>query len=296
MTLVTGPQWGVRFILEGPDGSEAVFNDSTSPNYAGVLIPEECSGLDSAEVRENLTDRTEQDGSIQGDQFYGKRPIVLTGEIPATSAIERNEMLARLKRASNAMRKDAALMWQPSGGENQFVKCRRQQPLRVTGNWLKKFQLSLVAADPRLYSTTLYTGTIEPAPASESGRSYEKAFDYEYGAATPSGTLFINNQGDGESPPIIRIYGPGINPVVYNITTGQQVNLTYTLNTVEEYLELDFFARTIKLNGESNRYSALNFASSDWWLLQPDINEVRIGYSSFSAGAKMEVFYRDAWI
>lgn len=296
MSLVSGPQYGVPYELKGPDGAIAVFNDDTSPYYSGILIPDECSGLDGAEVRENAADRTEMDGSIQGDQFYGKRPVVLTGVMPATSTTSRNEMEARIKRASNAMRSDATLVWTPDGGESMFTRLRRQVRPQISGGWLKKFQLSLVAADPRLYSTALYTASVTPAPAIEAGRGYDKVYDYEYGAATPTGTLFITNQGDGESPPLARIYGPGKNPSLINNTTGQALNFIYTLNTSEEYLEIDFFARTVKFNGEVNRYSALQFATSEWWYLQPDQNEVRIGYTEFGVGAKLEIFYRDAWI
>lgn len=295
MSLVSGPQYGVPFTLEGPDGAKAVFNDETSPFYAGMLVPDECSGLEGAEVRENLVDRTEQDGAIQGAQFYGKRPVVLTGIINSTTTTQRNEMLARIKRASNAMRKDASLTWTPDGGEQMFTRLRRQQRLAISGGWMKKFQISLVAADPRLYSTALTSASVLAAPAAENGRSYDKNFNMSYGAAVPTGILNVTNQGDGESPPVIRIYGPGTNPSVINNTTGQIINLTFTLFTAEEYLELDFFSRTIKLNGQDNRYSAFNFETSEWWYLQPDANEIRLAWSSFTAGAKMEILYRAAW-
>lgn len=463
MSLVSGPQYGVPYTLTGPDGAIAVFNDSTSPYYAGILVPDECSGLDGAEVRENMADRTEQDGAIQGDQFFGKRPVVLTGVIPATTTVERNEMEARIKRACNAMRADATLTWTPDGGEQMFTKLRKQtrSPM-ISGGWLKKFQIAMVAADPRLYSTVLTSASVEPSglvetnyatnPSSETtnnlgnaggwvvtrpeaaaegitakagkfvtkhkyesgvetnagfvgfefpsagtwtvsiycyipagwnggnivmnaegyssasepietaaagttgvwqrvsckvtvttedlvgnivlrvsgglpsaakfiffdamqiekdskpteyfegtriqeaGRKYDKVYDFEYGAAVPSGTLFLTNQGDGESPPLARIYGPGKNPSLINNTTGQALNFVCALGSAEEYLEIDFFARTVKLNGEVNRYSALQRSTSEWWYLQPDQNEVRIGYVEFSVGAKLTVFYRDAWI
>lgn len=296
MSLVSGPQWGVPFTLEGPDGAKAVFNDDTSPFYAGILVPEECSGLDSAEVRESAADRTEQDGGIHGEFFYGRRPVVLGGIITPTDTVTRNERAARIKRASNALRRDATLIWTPDGGEQSFIKVRRQQPLRIVGNWTKKFQIPLVAADSRIYSTVLTNSSVLAAPASEAGRGYEKAFDFSYGVATPSGILNVTNSGDAESPPVIRIYGPGTNPSLTNATTGQTLNFTFTLTLPEEYLEIDFYARTIKLNGSANRYSALNFQTSEWWYLQPDQNEIRLGWSSFTAGAKMEIFYRDAWV
>lgn len=270
----SGPQWGVPFTLEGPDGTKAVFNDSTSAHYAGILIPEECSGLDSAEVRENLADRTELDGAIQGPQYYGRRPIVLTGAIPATSTIVRNEMMARIKRASNAMRANATLTWTPDGGEQLFATIRRQAPLRITGAWLKKFQIPLVAADARLYATTIQTGTIVPGGA---------------------GTVTLTNNGDGEAPLTATIFGPIENPTLTNEATGQSINLTYKLAKGEK-LVLDFLARTIKLAGTTNKYSALNFATSTWWLIQPGENKIKLAQKSYEKGAEVEFSFRDAWV
>lgn len=296
MSYVIGPEYSIPYTLTGPDGAIAVFNDTTSPFYAGTLVPEECSGLESAEVRESSAERTEQDGAIQGNNFFGKRPIILGGEFaPFGSQIQRSEMMARAMRASNAMRKDATLVWTPENGTQVFVKARRNQPTKIAGNWVKKFQLALSAADPRIYSTTLNSATVTPVPATEAGRRYSKTYNKVYGSQAPNGTLFITNNGWGESPPIIRVWGPCINPSIINNTTGQAINLTYTLNA-EQFLELDFFNRTIKLMGTSNRYSAMNFASSEWWYLQPDQNEIRLAFSSYETGAKMEVFYRDAWV
>lgn len=146
-----GPEYGVKFTLEGPDGTKAVFNDSTDPNYVGILSPES-SGLDSADVRESAADAVEADGGIHGNFFYGRRPVVLQGTIIASSATQRNERASRLKQASNAMRADATLKWTPTGSEEMELKLRRQQPLRITKGFVKEFQLSMVSASALIKS------------------------------------------------------------------------------------------------------------------------------------------------
>lgn len=294
MSYPSGPQWGIPYTLTGPDGAIAVFNDDTSPYYVGMLSPES-SGLDSADVRENASDQVEADGGIHGNFYYGRRPIVLQGNIIASSAVERNERIARLKRASNAMREDAILTFEPDGGLESFVKVRRQQPLRITKGWAKEFQLPLVAADPRIYGTTLTTVSAAAGGEPNAGRTYSKAFDFSYGAALAVGQIFITNNGDAESPPIIKVYGPGVNPSLYNATTNETISLVYSL-AAGEYLEIDLNARTVLLNGTTNRYSAVDFANTHWWMLQPDQNDIRLGYFSFEPGAKFEISYRDAWI
>jgi virginiamycin B lyase len=159
MALPVGPQTGTTYTLTGPDGAIAVFNDSTDPNYVGAIT--EISGFESPEVRQNAENIVGMDGGIHGNFYYGPRPITLTGTIyNVASATDRNEKLDKLTSASNAMRADATLEWTPSGGEAVFMKLRRAQPLRVTGSWSKDFQISMVAADPRIYSVALQTATI----------------------------------------------------------------------------------------------------------------------------------------
>lgn len=294
MSYPSGPQYGVKYTLTGPDGAQAVFNDDTSPYYVGVLSSDS-SGLDSADVRENAADMVEFDGGIHGNFYYGRRPVVLSGTILATSATDRNTKVAKLQRASNAMRGDATLVWQPEGGLEQFVKLRRQQPLRVTGPFVKAFQLAMVAADPRIYGSTLTSVSVDAAGDPSAGRTYSKTYDFGYGIGLSVGQALITNNGNGESPPVIRIYGPGVNPTLYSATTDESIVLTYTLGA-GDYLELDLSARTVRLNGDTNRYGAINFPSTSWWLLQPDQNDIRLGYFSFTAGARMVIDYRDAWI
>lgn len=156
--MALGVEYGAKYTLTGPDGTVAVFNDSTDPNYVGILSPES-SGLDSPDVREDAQERTEDDGGIHGNFYYGRRPVVLQGTIIATSAVQRNERAEKLTRASNAMRSDATLKWKPAGATEEVqLTLRRQQPLRITKGFTKEFQVSLVAADARIYSATKIEG------------------------------------------------------------------------------------------------------------------------------------------
>lgn len=287
-------QIDTKYTLTGPDGTVAVFNDPTDPNYVGVLT--EITGLDSPEVRESADDLVQMDGGIHGDFFYGRRPMVLTGIfLNPASATDRNTRQDRLMRATNALRGNATLRWTPSGGVEQFLALRRQQPLRVEGNWQKQFQVALVAADPRIYSWALNSQTVSAASGGTSGRAYSKSYSVSYPAISASGQLFVVNAGNTETFPTLIVTGPGSNPVLTNQTSGKSLYLTYTLGA-GEYLEIDTLNRTVLLMGSTSRYGAINFALSDWWGLVPGQNDVRLGFSSSSAGASLEVRWRDAWV
>lgn len=143
-----GVEYGTIYRLTGPDGTSVVFNNSASSDFVGILNPEETSGLDSPDVREDASDAIEMDGGVHGDFFYGRRPIVLAGFIIASSPTDRNEKAAKIKAACNAMRQNAILQWKPLGAtEEVYVEVRLQQPLRIVGNYQKKFQIPLVSAE-----------------------------------------------------------------------------------------------------------------------------------------------------
>lgn len=139
------------------NGPRAVFNDSTDADFVGALDPEQSSGIDSADVREDAADKTEDDGGIHGNFFYGRRPIVLAGTVIASSAVDRNEKVDKIKAASNATRSNATLYMYPTSGPGSGITTvvRRQQPLRITKGYVKAFQIPLVAADSKFYSTSI---------------------------------------------------------------------------------------------------------------------------------------------
>lgn len=294
MSTPAGPEYSAVYTLQAPSGAIAVFNDSTSPYFVGLLNAE-TSGLDGAEVRDSFSEIVEGPGATPGVSELGRRPVVLQGTIIASSAKQRNERAEQIKAAAHALHGDATLSWTVAGGTGNFLSLRQQQAVRITKGWVKDFMIPMVANDPRIYSTTLTTVTVEAESASGGGVAFPISWPLSFGAVTYNGQALIENVGTSDSPPVVKIYGAGVNPTLTNVTTGQQIALTYTLG-VGEYLEVDFASRRILLNGETNRYSAYNFASSEWWELAPGVNDIRLAYFSYTPGAKMEILYRSAWL
>lgn len=293
--LASGPEYGCRYELRSASGQFiAVFNDEEDPNYVGVLNPES-SGLEGSEIRDSFSENVEADGATPGDSYRGRRPVILQGTIRASSPEERNEKATLLTAACNSLRGDGILIWTPAGGPEQFVKVRLQQNIKITKNYVKDFMLPLIANDPLIYGTTLTTATVSATAESVGGMALPLKFPLTFGSTIYAGQILAYNNGTGESPPVAKIYGPGVNPSLTNSTTGETVYFTYTL-PAEQYLEVDFASRRILLNGEILRFSALNFVASDWWRLQPGQNDVRLNFASYEAGAKAEFSWRDAWV
>lgn len=158
--LALGISLSTKYVLTGPDGTRAVFNEPSDPDFVGAIT--EVTGLDSPEIRESSENLSGLDGGVHGNFYLGRRPVTLSGTIyNVVSAEDRNKKITKIQQASAALREDATLEWTPAGGEAVYVKLRRQQPLRVSGAWAKEFQLLMVSADPRIYSVaTQEAGTV----------------------------------------------------------------------------------------------------------------------------------------
>jgi hypothetical protein len=247
---IGGIQDSVKYTLTAPDGSVATFNDPADANYVGMA---RWTGLDDAEVVEVADQRTAADGGVHGDFWRGRRPIVGNIEVVPTSATDRNTKYDRLMKATNALRGDSVLKWTPDGSAEQFVRVRKNGPVRRAEEpgWLTKFQVPLVSADPFKYSTTLNTGTTSP----------------------------VTNAGNAPVFPVIRIDGPSAVPriTLTNTTTNERLHLEYEI-PLGSFLEVDFAARTVLLNGVTNLYSAIQGAP-EWWALQPGSNSIAVTYT-----------------
>jgi len=285
------------YTLIGPDGTTVVFQDSSNPNFVGYL--RDISGLDGADVRENTQEIPAADGLIQGDNLHGGRPITIDGFIVSEglTAAQRNARIDKLLRASLAMTADAELRWTESGGVPVHLYLRRQQPTRITDRLPKSFLLSMVSANPRIEGQTENSQQIVAGGSTgNEGFPFPMAFPLNFRAAgSGSSVSNIVTYGNAPAVPRFRIDGPITNPTILNNTTGKQIKLNYTLGA-GAYLIVNARDHTIKLNGATDVYSALDFANSTWWNLQAGTNDVRLLSTTFTAPAALTTYWRDSWL
>lgn len=292
-----GVEVGIPYVLTGPDGTRAVFNDPADADFVGYLDGDGgISGLDSPEVRENADVRVEADGGVHGQFFYGRRPVVLTGWVYPDGATQAtvNARIERLQRASNAMRADGELRWTETGSVERRVLVRRQQPLRIAGRRPKTFQVPLVCADAEVVAAAEQSLVIVSGATGFLGFTSPIMSPLASVIASGGGAFAVNS-GTAPSFPRLRIDGPITNPRVLNNTTGEELRLIYDL-AVAEWLEVDMKRRTVLLGGTANRYSAVEFPASVWWALQPGNNDIRLNATAASGGAQVTVYWRHAWI
>jgi hypothetical protein len=292
---------GIAYVLTGPDGSRAVVGNcdaaKNDPDFVGFLDPENgITGLlDTADVRESASDLVQADGGIHGAFYLSRRSGTVQGLIlPQSEMPAVNAAIAKLKRATRALRADGVLTWTPSGGVPLMLRYRRQQRVAITGRRPKAFQAALVSADAYNLSASELNQSV--AAGGSTG---------ELGIANPitnpitsplnvAAQQFIVNAGDAPSWPRFRIDGPITNPEIINQTTGERIRLVYVLNA-GEWLDVYPERGQVLLGGSGDRYSAYDFSVSSWWQLQPGNNDVRLIAASYSAPAQLTVYWRHAF-
>lgn len=199
-------------------------------------------------------------------------------QVPFAAPRVRNIRMTALQRVTNAMRKDMQMRWTPEGGTEQVLYLRRQQPLRISGGFNKSFQVSLVAADPRIYAAAINEARINPG--------------------TP---LTVRNNGSIRTQPVATIYGPTsgtMNTIVLqNQTTGESMIFApaYALG-VGQYIVLDFANKTVTRENGTNIYDQIQFATSAWWQVEPGDNPISFTAAGTTTGANVALRWQDAWV
>jgi hypothetical protein len=291
MPASIGPETGIRYELTSalhskPSGEpvRAVFNDPSDVDYVGTL--HSITGLDSPEVRENAANLVEADGGLHNRFFYGRRPITMEGQIHAATATERNERLTRLREVSDAMYTDVVLKWQATGGPEVFTSLRRQQPLRISGNWVKDYFAAFVAADPRIYSTAVKAYSL-----------VRKSGIVVPGTATP-----VENEGTAYTPATMQITGPtsagDLTDVVVQgyETVGDIVTLNGLTMSTGEIINIDTYNKTVIDTSAGSLYSKVNYVATDWDYIAPGEGEAWWEGTGVTAGANVTLSFRDAWL
>lgn len=159
-----------------------------------------------------------------------------------------------------------------------------------------------------LESSTLHEATIVPGADTTGGLEFGTTLEFgsalEFPLVDPPGTSVLSNAGDRAALPIIRLFGPfgdegnaSDETEIANVTTGKSLVFAGTAVAAGDYLEVNFRAKTILLNGVStqSKYDRLVFPDSSWWTLRPGENEIAFRPDTFSGNAQMLVLWRDAY-
>ena len=249
------------------------------------------------EVRTSDAMRSRNHGLWAGVDLLGGRSISASLQVAATHPNEAQYALIQgLLYPTGDERLLTLQLTGFAGGQpvQTFARVRRLDVPVTVDQYAKghpAVEVQWFATDPRWYAQTATVVSTDVGGGSGVGMAFDAGFDLEFGGATPSGVVNVNNDGTFPAPFTLEVSGAVSNLRVENVTTGETLRFTGT-PSAGETLVVESFSRQVTINGAS-RYSWLD-PGSQWFDLLPGPNQLRVASSS-GAGVGTLTF-RSAWI
>lgn len=216
-------------------------------------------------------------------------PVLVTGSTPA----QLHQRVRDLVTWMAPQRGDGVFKNTAADGETRKLTCRVESLDFVEESPPhRRIVVSLHAADPYWYAdeATAETFTVnvgDPDPFLDPGGFFPLGLSSSVFFAGPS----VDNPGDVESWPTWTIQGPGVNPSLRNVTTGEVMTFSRTLGAGEMIvIELRRDSATITDGLGTRLYSALSNPSTVW-PIQPGINRLQIGMSGATDASSVTLTY-----
>lgn len=254
---------------------------------------------DQPDLRTSDRTRLRRHGQIPGDDFLDSRSIVAQFELFGASDAAFLANMNALKLALAPGSPEAPFSFQVpgvAGGGTRRVNARpRKLALPVERDRffyrMPVATVQLNATDPRIYDDLQQSQNVGLA-AGVAGHAWDNTWNFSWGGATTSTSIFAVNAGTFPTPFVVRFDGPVTNPSIENVGTGDRLALNLALGS-GEFLVIDTDARTVFLGGTASRYSSLT--SANWFDLLPGTTQLR--FAGTTAGSPlMTVTWRSAWL
>lgn len=247
---------------------------------------------------QQLVQRQAGHGGWPGTSYFAPRALPLAVTINAPSPDLREQAVAALKAAATLA---ATTLRVKDAFYDRSMSVLRQGETLVNryGN-AADVSLALIAPDPRLYSTTTHTGTCG-LPSVIGGLVFPITFPITFTGSVSSGAIPVSNQGNIDSPPLLRISGPADTPVVtLQRSDGTVQQLTYqgSLGSLD-FLDLDCGPRrTAILNASASRRGLLT-VEGGWPQIPPDTDGASstlfFNAASTTGAPALAASWNDAW-
>jgi Phage tail protein len=285
------------------DGSPVLLEGSPTDPESCYLL-QSVEGLDGRDLRDEVLDLPDRDGDYLGSVRQAGLVLVLAGKIVG---VDRDDLRARERTLRAALAPTSATWRLRVAGrvgdpEDLTADVRTSAPFRCSdtadhSRRFKDFQVALRAADAVLYGADEELVTAYPV-AGSGGLDFPLDFTMDFVAEPGAEDLgeTVTNAGDADAWPVLRVYGPMTYPRLENLTTGAVTVLTGTI-AEDAYVEVDARASSpLTLNGATSVYSMLDRTASTLWPLVPGANQVRVRAAAFSGSARLEVYWRNAYL
>lgn len=260
-------------------------------------------GLGSPAPRRSVFARAERHGSTDRTRFYDGRVFELEGIVWGHDEEEAWDNFDEIKEMLSLGVERTFTFRRRGRAEDEQAFVRVASPVDddvslevAEGTALIRYAVSLFAGDPRLYGAALKAGSYDPTESlSGGGVTFPLTFELTFSTSTAT-HLELANGGNFQTPPVLTITGPVIDPIIDNDSLPASIAFDAVLGDADE-LVVDVAQRSVQLNG-ADRLDLLVVAdTTDWWELAPGTNRIRLRGTGMAAGqTELAVQYRDARI
>ena len=226
-------------------------------------------GFERADIRTSQFNYSGADGGLVSDQFYGLRPITITGHIISDLCDDhfedRMELMGQTK-----IREDITVKLGSGGNIYQVTGKVTGVSMPISGPRVSDYKIDILCSDPVIYDVTSGSeNSISIARMADGGYITPYILPVEWASETPPEV--VTNSGTVDIYPDITITGSATNPTIYNVTQGKWIKLATTLGISDEVV-INMADKYVLLNGELA--NNLMTEDSKWWTLEPGDNDI----------------------
>ena len=235
-----------------------------------------------------------QDGVTLQTVRLSPRTLMVRFLILAASRVGIEQKRRRVAAAFNPRNGPGTLVWTQGDGSQYALRCvaLSGSPTFLAGrtsqgrSWQEAI-VDLQAPDPCWFDAA---ATTLPLAGLTGGAAFPIVFPCSF--AVMGSTMAVQNAGDIAAPVRITIPGPCPNPVVENLTTGEQIALTLEVPAGQSVLIDTAYGnricRLVASNGTQTNAMQYLTPESTFWQLQPGENIVTFSTPSGSVEVTIE--------
>ncbi len=283
---------GYRFSYIDQNGLEFAINDQVNVFLRYGMTGFGSVKTEASTTRVPYTDGEELIGRIYTPARKMRIPLSVKGTTHAAVVSYLNTLRHNLSHHKNPETAATLKVVDPSGNErrigawlSEFSDVEWDGPV-FGAFWLEFQSEAATFYDPVARSETL--------SVSGGGITFPITFPITFTSTAIDQTLSVNNSGDVEVWPTVRINGPGVNPEIANETTGKAMELSQALDA-GDYIDIDMEAATISFYdaslGTTTNIIDLMSDESEFWALAMGDNAVHITMTSAVSGSVIFSYY-----
>jgi hypothetical protein len=283
-------------VLDDSKGSGVVITfGKADENRVGWRYTE-LPGWDSADLAEAAENKTGADGMWNSPNFYGGRQVGINGLMQAPSAAALDAAMERLEQAIPP--RDRLVTLTVNETTPKQVTARRSGRLMMSKltDVTAQFSIALLALDARKYGVDEQSAA-GSLGAPGGGVPLPLALPMVLPSREAGGEFFsVVNAGTYETPPLIRIVGPGRDLGIANLTTGQSLSYPFELFTGDEMV-IDTDAGAAQLNGTTYRAPASGSTVTSRFLLPRGTSQMQFlgSRTQVTVTPLLTMTWRPAW-